>query len=102
MLRRLHDKATRDEALIAEEEAELSAWYAHLDQEETALLTLSPHSPASDALRDEVKKTLIRLEVTAQQVRAQAEENESLRRDIAALSRCIIPITPFSSKQLHP
>lgn len=86
-VRQLHDKATRGESLTAEEETKLAAWYARLDQEENALLTSSSHSPAPDALRDEVKKTLLRLEVTAQQVRAQAEENEALRRDIAALTQ---------------
>ena len=84
-LHQLHDKATRGEPLTTEEETALAAWYVRLDQEENALLTLSSYSPAPDALRDEVKKTLIRLEVTAQQVRAQAEENESLRRANANL-----------------
>lgn len=82
-LRQLHDKATRNESLTAEEETALAAWYAQQDQEENALLTSSSHSPAPDALRDEVKKTLMRLEVTAQQVRAQAEENEAVRRNVA-------------------
>ena len=84
-LHHLHDKATHGEPLTAEEEIALAAWYARLDQEENVLLTASFHSPAPDALRDEVKKTLMRLEVTAQQVRAQAEENQALHRDTALL-----------------
>ena len=85
-LLQLHDKATRDETLTAEEETELAAWYARLDQEENALLTSSSPSLAPDALRDKIKKTLMRLEVTAQQIRAQVKENDVLRQDIAALS----------------
>ena len=81
----LHDKATRNEPLTAEEETELAAWYEEQDQEENAMLSSSSHSPAPDALWDEVRKTLMHLQVTAQQVRAQAEENEALRRNAALL-----------------
>ena len=101
-LHQLHDKATRGESLTTEEEAALAAWYARQDQEENALLTSSSHSAAPDALWDEVRRTLTRLEVTAQQVRAQAEENEALRRDIAALTQRLTPRTAFLSKQFQP
>jgi len=83
-LRQLHDKATRNEPLTAEEETELAAWYARLDQQENTLLTQSSNAKESDSLRDDVENSLTRLEATARQVRAQAEENEALRRDIAA------------------
>ena len=83
----LHDKATRYETLTAEEETELATWYARLDQEEGELLTLSSKPPTLNVLRNEVDNALTRLEVAARQVKAQAEENDTLRRDIAVLTQ---------------
>lgn len=85
-LRHLHDKATRKEPLTAEEEIELAAWYEEQDREENALLTSSFKPLVLEALRDDVENALLRLEATTRQVRAQAEENEALRRDVAALA----------------
>ena len=88
LARQLHDKATRNEPLTAEEETALAAWYAQQDQIEAAVLASSSKpSLALDALRGEVENALMRLQDTAQQVRAQADENEALRRDIAALTQ---------------
>ena len=83
----LHDKATRGERLTAEEEAGLAAWYARQDQEEDALLTSSLSSLTAETLQAEIENALTSLQATAQQVREQFSENESLRRDIAALTQ---------------
>lgn len=87
-LRQLHNKATCNELLTAEEETKLAAWYARLDQEEDALLTSSPRPfLTADVLHTEIEKALTHLQATAQQVREQINENEALRRDIAALTQ---------------
>lgn len=86
-LHQLHDKATHGEPLTAEEEIALAAWYARQDQEEDTLLTSSRSSDTAEALQAEIENALTNLQVTAQQVREQLNENEALRRDIAALTR---------------
>ena len=84
----LHDKATRGEVLTAEEETELAAWHARLDQEEDTLQTsFSRSSLAADMRQAEIEKALTHLQTTAQQVREQLNENEALRREIAALTQ---------------
>ncbi len=84
----IHDKATRNEPLTAEEETELAARYAHLDQEEAALLNSSSHTSfTTETLRAEIEKALTHLQTTAEQVREQIHENEVLRRDIGALTQ---------------
>ena len=84
----LHDKATRNEPLTAEEEADLAAWYARLDQEEEALLNSSSRTSfAAETLQAEIEKALTHLQATAEQVREQIHENEAVRRDIAALTQ---------------
>ena len=85
---KLHDKATRNEPLTAEEETEIAVWYARLDQEEAALLTSPSRSfLTAEALQVEIENALMHLQATAQQVREQLNENEALRRDNAALTQ---------------
>jgi hypothetical protein len=83
----LHDRATRGMALSAAEQAELDAWYARQDAEESARLTRT-HAPDSlAALRAQVDEAISELWVVTQQVQALSAENESVRREVAELQR---------------
>ena len=83
----LHDRATRGMALSAAEQAELDAWYARQDAEESARLSRT-HSPDSlAALRAQVAEAISELWAVTQRVQAQSVENESVRREIAELQR---------------
>lgn len=88
LARQLHDKATRGGALTQAERAALEAWYDEKDYEEAALLN-SP-TPGTlttlDALREQLAAALARLREETQRIQAQADENEALRGEIAALS----------------
>lgn len=84
----LHDRATRGGALTDAERTALEAWYEQKDHEEAALLgpSASAASPTLDALREQVTAALARLQEETQRIQAQADENEALRREVAALS----------------
>lgn len=86
--RQLHDRATRGGALTDTERATLEAWYKQRDHEEAALLgpSASAASTALDALCGELTTALTRLREETQRIQAQADENEAMRREIAALS----------------
>lgn len=86
LARRLHDRATRGGVLTAAEQAHLEAWYEQQDRGEAALLAQTAQSPATiQSLRSEVDEAVARLLALTQRVQGQADENEVLRRDIAAL-----------------
>ena len=86
LARRLHDKRTRGGALTEAERAQLEAWYEQQDNEEEALLSSAPQAPATlRTLRGEVDVALSRLSAVTQRIRTLTDENEALRRDIAAL-----------------
>lgn len=86
--RRLHDKATRGGALTEAERATLEAWYNQKDNEEAVLLNSSTPGASTtlDALHEQVATALTRLREETGRIQAQADENEALRRKIAALS----------------
>lgn len=88
LVRQLHDKATRGDTLTEAERAILEAWYNQKDHEEAVLLNSSTPGALTtlDALREQLAAALARLREETQRIQAQAEENEALRREIAALS----------------
>jgi hypothetical protein len=84
---RLHNRATRGEALSVEEQAQLEEWYARLDREEAAALA-GTHPPASvTELRTQIKASLAELAAATQRNQALAAENAALRQEVAALQR---------------
>jgi hypothetical protein len=85
LLRRLHDKATRNISVSAEEQALLNASYAEQDNEEAALLAGKPSLEPLTALRSQITATSSRLLAVAEQIQRLANENESLRQEITIL-----------------
>ncbi len=88
LARQIHDKATRGGILTEAERAALEAWYNEKDHEEAVLLHSSTSASLTtlDALREQVAAALARLREETGRIQAQADENEALRREIAALS----------------
>jgi len=83
---RLHDRATRGEALTAEEHGALEQWYAQQDRAEAALLASSP--PASDTdLQQQIQITLDQLHVVTERIQILSRENEAVRHDNAELRK---------------
>jgi predicted nucleic acid-binding Zn-ribbon protein len=91
--RRLHDKATRGEALSAEEHAHLEQWYARLDDEESASFASASSPEQLDALRAEVNAARARLVAATQRIQALAAENEAARSEVAALQQRLVERT---------
>jgi hypothetical protein len=83
--KKLHDRATRGGKLSPAEQAELDAWYARQDAEETAALAGAqpPHSLLM--LRTQVEEVMAQLLTVTQRIQVQAAENERLRHEIAEL-----------------
>lgn len=87
LAKQLHDKATRGVVLSPEEQAKLDAWYARQDAAESAMLaqTSSPQTPV--ALQAQVDAAVTQLLTVTQRVRDLTLQNDTLRRDIAALKQ---------------
>jgi chromosome segregation ATPase len=82
---RLHDRATRGEALSADEQGQLQQWYARYDQEEMARLAAAPASRDLVELQEAVGHASARLLSQAQRIQDLTAENAQLRREIASL-----------------
>ncbi len=86
---RLHDRATRGEALTAEEQEQLRQWYAAHDQEEMKLLTAAPVPGGLAELQLRVQQVTAQVVLQAQRIQALTTENAQLRQEIAALQRLL-------------
>jgi hypothetical protein len=84
VVKQLHDKATRGASLTGEEQAQLEAWYAEQDQAESEGLGLTHVSPRLAPLQAQVETTL------TQRIQELTAQNETLRREIAALQHQLI------------
>jgi hypothetical protein len=87
LARQLHDRATRGEELTPAEKSHLEAWYARQDEEEARLLAKVSPSPTAAGLRNQVNAALAQVVTATQRIQTLADENEALRREIAALQR---------------
>lgn len=87
LAKRLHDKATRSESLSAEEQSQLENWYALQDDAESNMLGLTAAKKTPTALQAQVDVALTQLITVTKRIQEIASENESLRREIAALRR---------------
>lgn len=86
-VQRLHDRATRGEALTEAERTTLDAWYGQQDVEEAAQFAASaPVSPDLDKLRAEVSEALTQLHEVTRRIQSQSNANEALRQEVADLS----------------
>ena len=84
--KQLHDRATRGEALSAQERASLETWYAAQDRAEMDALDLT--TPETVAiLQAQVDSVLGQLETAARRIQELAQENDQLRGEIATLHR---------------
>jgi hypothetical protein len=88
--RELHDKATRGLGLSAAEQAQLDAWYAQQDAEESAALAEAQPSQSLASLRARVNGAMSELLIIVQENQAQAAEHEKIRREIGELQRQLI------------
>ncbi len=80
-LRKLHDRATRGEALSEDERAQLHAWYEAEDKIENEILQHSPGSGLFDDLRGKTAEALARLTSTWERVKELTAQNESSRQE---------------------
>jgi hypothetical protein len=80
----LHDRATRGEAVSAEEQADLEAWYAVQDENETVCLQLG-QSSAIPALRANLGSAEAELQTVSRKIHEITAENDSIRRDVVSL-----------------
>jgi hypothetical protein len=85
-VRQLHDKATRGLPLSKSERKLLDAWYVQQDAEESVLLTAS-NSPTLPALQQQIDAALGQLQTVTHHIQALTSENETLKKEVAALYR---------------
>ena len=67
-MQQLHDKATRDIALSASEQAQLDTWYADQDQAENKLLASPQSAYALDALQTQIDTALAQLAAVSNRI----------------------------------
>ena len=97
LVKQLHDKATRGIALSTIEQAQLDAWYARQDQEETSLLTQASPPQTLVALHTQVDTAVAQLRAVTQRLQELAIHNDTLRRDIAVLQQQLTRPSPAQS-----
>jgi len=90
LAKQLHDKATRDEPLSAEEQTQLEKWYALQDNAESKVLGLTAAEETLATLQAQVDAALAQLMTVTKRIQEIAAENETLRREITALRRQLV------------
>lgn len=83
----LHDRATRGLPLTEEEQAQLDAWYAAIDQDEVIAHLSNDEAETLRSLQEEVRSGLQEVLAAAQRVRELSDQNDALRREILALQQ---------------
>lgn len=93
----LHDRATRGEALVADEEKRLHAWYVELEQQEAQVLFGNSSPPPITTIKNarseeklarlqtEIDALLLQLTETTAHLREVMEQNKHLRSEITLL-----------------
>ena len=82
---RLHLRRSLGEALTADEQSDLDAWYADQDRTEALALGLSTEANDLSPLKKQVDAILERIVTTSLSIQTMANENEALRRENQAL-----------------
>jgi hypothetical protein len=85
--KQLHNRVTRGEALSTEEQAQLEDWYATQDRIEMDQLGLTVTTETVASLQIQIDSALTLLATITKRIQEIAEENQALRREIAALCR---------------
>ncbi|MCL4528812.1 MAG: hypothetical protein M1282_05315 [Chloroflexi bacterium] len=88
--RKLHDRSSRGETLSAEEQEQLQDWYASQDTAESKMLGLTTGEKTVASLQAQIDAALAQLTTVAKRIQEVASENETLRREIAALRRQLV------------
>ncbi len=82
---KLHLRRSLGEALTADEQSYLDAWYAEQDQAEALALGLSTEANDLSPLKKQVGAILEHIVTTSLSIQTMANENEALRRENQAL-----------------
>lgn len=82
---KLHFRRSLGEALTADEQSDLDAWYAEQDQAEALALGQSSEVNDLSPLKQQIDAILERIVTTSQSIQVIANENEILRRENMAL-----------------
>ena len=77
----LHDRATRGEALSAEEKAKLEAWYKAQDKLESDLLNKNTRQDFLDERRKQIQTVLGEIQEFSLRMRKISTENDILRHE---------------------
>ena len=83
----LHDRATRGLPLSTEEQAQLDEWYKTLDREEHISMPQTGDVDSLESLQSQVRSGVQQLLAAAERVQELTEQNDALRREIAALQQ---------------
>lgn len=87
----LHDRSTLGEALTAQEQALLNAWYTEKDADEAAILERRVVTvPNLQMLQMQVEVALAQLASTIAQLQQINAENERLKQEIAVLKQQLV------------
>ena len=97
LVKQLHDKATRGMTLSTSEQAQLDAWYTQQDEEEGTLLTRAFPPQRLAALQTQVDTAVTQLLAVTQRLQELTRDNDTLRRDIAALQQQLAHPSPTQS-----
>ena len=81
----LHDRASRGDPLRPDERVQLDVWLTAHDQAESELLSPKGVTPALASLRSQVNSAFEQMSVVTRNIQHLAAENDSLRREVAAL-----------------
>ena len=84
---RLHDRATRGVELTAEEQAQLSEWYAQRERVEAAVFSRPTSAQCHDVLHAQVDRVMVQLGGVTQRIQTLSAENDAVRKEIAGLQR---------------
>lgn len=84
-LQQLHDRATRGEAITAEENVRLEQWYAEQDRAEEASLHAPAEPEAAGRIRTQIDATVAELRSAVEHIQSLTAENASVRKQIADL-----------------
>jgi flagellar biosynthesis/type III secretory pathway protein FliH len=90
LAKQLHDRATRGETLLAEEQRQLESWYAIQDIAEGKALGLATGEKTLATLQAQVDAALAQLMMVAKRIQEIASENETLRREITTLRHQLV------------
>jgi hypothetical protein len=86
---KLHDRATRGEQLLAEEQTALQNWYDELDRAEDLLINKNTDGSNLFELREQLGAKLREVSQAALEVERIARQNEVIRRENERLREAV-------------